>query len=307
MKNRTVLITGAFGFIGQYVASEFKKNNYFVIGIGHGCPTMYELERIGIDDWYESDINFNSLKCITKVPNYIVHCAGNGSVGLSVENPIMDFNKNVNTTLDVLEFIRVCCPEASLIYLSSAAVYGAKEDNIINENDYLNPVSPYGFHKLTAETLCKSYYHNFGLKIAIVRFFSIFGEGLKKQLLWDACNKIANADKQVVFYGTGSETRDWLYVTDAAKLIVQLIDIKFEFKIINGASGDRVTVKDILNLLKKELNNNEVKIIFNNHQKIGDPKFYHADMNAMFETGWKPEIQLATGLTKYVNWFNHLL
>lgn len=304
---KTVIITGGFGFIGQNIAREFKNNSYHVIAIGHGNPTLAELEKTGIDEWHEANVCLEALKKTSLKANVIVHCAGNGTVGLSITQPLLDFNKNVNTTLEVLEFIRVYCPETSLIYLSSAAVYGAKDDKIINENDLLNPVSPYGFHKLAAETICKSYSNNFGLKIAIVRFFSIYGEGLQKQLLWDASNKIMKADSQVDFYGTGEETRDWLYVTDAAKLIAHLTGMEFKFLILNGAYGDRVTVKEVLSILLKELNKTEIEIVFNNKEKVGDPKYYLADMVSAFETGWKPEIKLSDGLKKYANWFNSII
>ncbi len=88
---------------------------------------------------------------------------------------------------------------------------------------------------------------------------------------------------------------------------MKLSQINFEFQIINGASGEKITVKEILNLIKKDLNKNEIEIVFNNQQKIGDPKYYHADMHTMFEKGWKPEIQLSVGLKKYTNWFSHLI
>lgn len=305
--NKIVIITGGYGFIGQNVAHEFKNNYYHVIAIGHGNPTFAELEKAGIDEWHEADISLEALKKTSFKANLIVHCAGNGAVGLSISQPLLDFNKNVNTTLDVLEFIRVYCPETALIYLSSAAVYGTKEDKIINENDFLNPVSPYGFHKLAAETVCKSYSINFGLKIAIVRFFSIYGEGLQKQLLWEASNKILRADKQVEFYGSGEETRDWLYVKDAAKLISHLTKINFKFLILNGAYGERVTVKEVLNILLKELNKTEIEIVFNNQEKLGDPKYYLADMNMAFETGWKPRIQLSNGIKSYASWFKQMI
>ena len=299
----TVIITGGLGFIGRNVAKLFNDKNYFVIGIGHGKATQEELAKIGIDEWHQADISLDALKKITKKANVLIHCAGGSTVGISLSDPRLDYHKTVNSTLEVIEFIRTCCPDTSLIYLSSAAVYGSKADNLIYEDESSNPVSPYGFHKLASESICKSYATCFGIKVAIIRLFSIYGEGLMKQLLWEASNKIVKANNRVVFYGSGEETRDWLHITDAAKLIYHLANMDFQYLVLNGAYGERVSVKHILERLLNEFNRNDVELIFNNEHKEGDPKYYNASMDKVLATGWKPEIGLSGGLSDYAKWF----
>jgi UDP-glucose 4-epimerase len=302
--NKTVIITGALGFIGQKIAKEFKRNNYFVIGIGHGAVSGTQMKEMGIDEWHEADLTLEALKSISRPSDIIIHCAGGSTVGISLTNPYLDYHKTVNSTLELLEYIRLYSPNTSIIYLSSAAVYGAKKDELIKEDDNLTPVSPYGFHKLASESICKSYAHCFGIKVAVVRLFSIYGEGLTKQLLWDACNKIvASTEKDVLFYGTGDETRDWLHVNDVAELVCHLANMKFSFLVLNGAYGKRFTVNEILNMLLAELNIPGKEIVFNNHSKEGDPKYYHSDMESVLTTGWRPKIDLDNGLKNYVKWF----
>ncbi|RYU93728.1 NAD-dependent epimerase/dehydratase family protein [Emticicia agri] len=305
--NRRVIITGGLGFIGQNIARQFKDKNYNVIAIGHNKVSEQELSRIGIDEWYEGDINLNILNTISLKPDLIIHCAGGSTVGGSLNNPYLDFHKTVNSTLDVLEYIRLFSPKTLLIYLSSAAVYGNKNDNMINEEDDLNPVSPYGFHKLAAENLCKSYASNFNVKVAIVRLFSIYGEGLKKQLLWEASKKIIASENEVIFFGTGEETRDWLHVKDVARLIEHIANIQFQFIVLNGGYGERIPVKQVLFTLLNELERNDLKIIFNNQNKPGDPMYYYANINKIKELGWVPEIDLSIGLSNYVKWFKNTI
>ncbi|TKT87648.1 NAD-dependent epimerase/dehydratase family protein [Dyadobacter frigoris] len=305
--NKIVIITGAIGFIGQNIAKEFKQNNYYVIGIGHGFVSPVRLKSMGIDEWYESDLSMVALLKITKRPDLIVHSAGGSTVGKSIDNPYLDYHKTVNSTLELLEYIRLHTPTTPIIYLSSAAIYGAKEDIIIHEQDNPNPVSPYGFHKLASESICKSYSQCFGIKVAIVRLFSIYGEGLTKQLLWDACNKIINADKDVLFYGTGHETRDWLHVKDVASLVRHLASTEFSFLVLNGGCSNKTTVKDILELLVLELDRKDVKIVFNGLVKEGDPKFYHAGIEEALNIGWRPTLPIETGIKNYVKWFKNYL
>lgn len=215
MNDKTVLITGAAGFIGRYAAYEFSRNGWYVSGIGWG--EWPDCNSYGLSAWNNSDVNITSLLEFADKPDVIVHCAGGASVGFSVEHPAADFDMTVRTTSHVLEFIRLHSPATRLVYPSSAAVYGQVKNLPITEDTPLNPMSPYGLHKQMAESLCQLYSLQFGVLSAVVRLFSIYGNGLHKQLLWDACQKFSSGKN--IFFGTGKEVRDWLHVEDAARLL----------------------------------------------------------------------------------------
>lgn len=304
---KSVLVTGAYGFLGRYVSKAFHNENYHVSGIGHGKWHSYEYNQWGIQDWYESTITFEALMNLNRTFDIIIHCGGSGSVSFSYQNPFEDFQKSVQSTLALLEYIRLQAKPCHFIYPSSPAVQGDLGDIKIKEDDPSNPVSPYGFHKKAAEELCYSYSKNFGLRVSIIRYFSIYGIGLQKQLLWDACLKIKNASNEVVFFGTGEETRDWIYVTDAAKLVLKVAqNIKENMNVINGGTGIRTTVGDTINLLVN-LYGKGVNVKFNQVVKPGDPRFYHADISKALNIGWKQEINLNEGLKHYLNFFKNLL
>lgn len=304
---KTVLITGAFGFLGRYAAKRFKQDGYRVVGIGHGKWHTHEYNQWGIDEWYESTITFEAIINTNQSFDIIVHCGGSGSVGFSYQNPYEDFQKSVQSTLSLLEFIRLRNPNCHFIYPSSPAVQGDLGDKEITEDDPSNPVSPYGFHKRAAEELCLSYNKNFNLKISIIRYFSIFGEGLQKQLLWDACLKIKNSENEIMFFGTGEETRDWIYVEDASSLMIFIAkNEKNKLSIINCGSGIRTTIKDTLNQLV-EIYNKKVNIQFNHVVKPGDPRYYHADITKALNLGWKPTVTFEEGLKRYLIFFKQLV
>ncbi len=299
----TVLITGAHGFLGRYSSFTFKKNNWRVIGIGHGHWGFETPANYGIDKWIEADINFYTLAEINEKLDCVVHCAGGSSVGYSVQYPLQDFNKTVTTSINLLEYIRIHQPQAKFIYPSSAAVYGKKNNTAICETDTLSPISPYGFHKKVVEELCASYSINFSLSIRIIRFFSIYGPGLKKQLLWDACNRLSSAKGDLLFFGTGLETRDWVHVKDAANLIFKLASIAApNIIILNGGTGKTRTTQQILNRLSTLFKNN-TDIVFNNRSREGDPKHYQADISNTEKYNWNPKNNVEDGLKEYVQWF----
>jgi UDP-glucose 4-epimerase len=302
MKRNTVLITGGFGFLGRAIARRFKQLDFRVIGIGRGHWAPEESLNRGFDVWLNAGVTLSSLMTIKEQFDLIVHCAGNGSVGYSMTNPLQDFNKTVQSTADLLEYVRLTGSGASIVYPSSAGVYGAKADTPIKEIDELNPISPYGVHKRVAEELLASYSRSYGIKVAVIRFFSIYGPGLTKQLLWDASAKLRSAGgSPAIFWGTGEETRDWIFSEDAAELVVAVSKGAHTFTILNGASGIRTTVRETLRELSLALDI-EVELKFNDSVRAGDPRFYHADVSKSINLGWKPRFSLADGIERYVKW-----
>lgn len=301
---KSVLVTGGYGFLGRATANRLKRNGYRVQGIGNGRWDREEFRGHGFDEWLDAGVSMSSLMTLGSKFDLIVHCAGNGSVGYSNDNPLQDFQKSVEGTAELLEFIRLENPSALLVYPSSAGVYGQKKDSPIMETDPLAPISTYGYHKRIAEQLCENYVRNYGLRISVVRFFSIYGPGLTKQLLWDACLKLSAVGSEAVFWGTGDETRDWIHVDDAALTIAALAEESEPPVVINGATGDRVTVREVLNLLKESLESN-VPVKFNGSVRIGDPRFYHADVTKMRELGIRPTVALRAGIEEYAAWFRN--
>jgi UDP-glucose 4-epimerase len=296
----TVLITGGFGFLGRANALRFKGEGWRVVGIGRGRWAPEEASARGFDRWLDAGVSMSSLMTLDERFDLVVHCAGNGSVGYSLSNPLQDFYKTVQGTADLLEYLRVTASQALVIYPSSAGVYGAKDDAPIRESDPPNPISPYGFHKKIAEDLLTSYSRSYGIRVAIIRFFSIYGPGLTKQLLWDASSRLRGSGP-AVFWGTGDETRDWIHCDDAAALVMQVARTHEPFTLINGAGGRRVTVRETLSLLKAALGVDR-PIEFNGVVREGDPRFYFADTSRATALGWRPRVELADGLSAYARW-----
>lgn len=298
---KRVLITGAAGFLGRHVSKAFKESGALTCGIGHGDLGREELKSWGLDEWFQADVTLGNLVATGREFDVIVHCAGSGSVSFSLQEPMADFQRTVESTLAVLEFMRLKNPEAHLIYPSSPAVQGDGDGKPLRETDPCKPVSPYGVHKKISEDLCRSYEASFGLQSTVVRFFSIYGEGLKKQLLWDAANKLLQNGREACFWGTGDEVRDWIHVEDAASLALFLSGASCCPSLVNGGSGRPHTISEILLLLRRFLGVSS-SISFNNRTRKGDPRYYCADTSLLNSLSWEPFVSLEDGLFRYAEW-----
>jgi len=298
---KTILITGAKGFLGSSVAKHFKNLGYETYGIGHGGLSIEESQNIGLNYWKKDDISIKSILEFDQQFNLVVHCGGSGSVGFSVEYPYEDFKKTVSGTLEVLEYMRLYNNEAHLIYPSSPAVQGEHPNTPIKESFIGKPASPYGYHKKIAEDLCRSYSEKYNLKVSVIRLFSVYGEGLKKQLLWDAYKKIQKAHNKVTFLGTGEETRDFIHIEDVLTIIYQLLTTNKKFIIINGGTGNKYTIKNVIKMIR-DLVNTDIDIFFNNQVNVGNPIYYWADLEKLKQYSFESKVTLDEGIKSFITW-----
>ena len=302
---KKILITGAKGFIGSNAAKYFKRLGFRTYGIGRGELSVKASNDIGIDYWKNSEISIKDILDFDEDFDVIIHCAGSGSVSFSVENPYQDFKNTVNGTLEVLEYIRLYNFRAHLIYPSSPAVQGECKNSPIKEEYKGKPLSPYGYHKRIAEDLCQSYNQKYNIKISIVRLYSVYGKGLRKQLLWDAFHKIKQAKDEVTFFGTGNEIRDFIHVEDALFIFETLFKNPERFIIINGGTGHKSTVKSIVEMIR-DLVDNSIKIKFDNKVNEGNPSYYCADTIKLEQYGIKVQSKLSQEIKNYINWTKNL-
>ena len=304
LDGQKILITGTYGFLGKFLANKFSKLGAKIYGIGHGKLSSQELIDNGITNYVCNDLKISTLKETCEKPNKIIHCASSASVPYSVLYPKEDFERNVNSTLEVLEFMRLYASDAQLVIPSSAAVYGQKEKFPISVNAKINPVSPYGNSKRIAEMLSKFYAGHFKLKISIVRFFSLYGPGLKKQLLWDACKKAISGNN--TYHGTGLEKRDWVFIEDAASLILLALEnASVSMPILNGGTGEAISIKELLIFLYKELGCDS-RPRFSGTVREGDPLYFESDIKESLALGWKPNTLWKDGVLEYVKWFKSI-
>jgi len=301
-----VLITGALGFLGKNIAKRFASEGHYIIGCGRGGIKNEKYYEYGISKWYEGNIDLSMLSSISEVPELIVHCAGSGSVSRSIIDPYNDFNDSVISTVNILEYARIKAPDALFIYPSSPSVNGLHDNTPISITDPTFPISPYGHHKNICEGICRFYNNAYDQRISIIRFFSVYGKGLTKQLLWDACKKIKTG-AQLCFFGTGDETRDYIYIDDAVELVFTVSKKHNTSKLLifNCGNGVAYSTSYILNELSV-LFEIPSTYYFTGIVREGDPMYYLANISESLALGWTPKVKMNDGLAAYVEWFKTL-
>lgn len=312
----TVWVIGARGFLGRHASACFAQAGYSVAGLGLGAPEDVAVDELplmrvaGRLAWVEAAISteaLDALQRLTGQPDIVLHAAGSGAVGPSFTDPLRDFRLAVETTAIVLDHLRRQAPRSRFVLPSSAAVYGVQSAGPIDESVAPNPVSPYGAHKLAAEALCRGANAAFGQKISIIRYFSLYGPTLRKQLLFDLGQKLQKAPARLSMSGTGNETRDLLHAQDAASLamLAGTVNDDTSFLIVNGGTGRAVSVREVCESLARALGL-ATTFDFNGEVRPGDPPHLCAGTRELAALGFIPRHDLDDGVATYAAWLQKI-
>lgn len=294
-----ILIIGSKGFIGSNIYLYYSKLSNISV---FGCdiyPIADDTEK-----YFYIDKNNPNYEIIFKNHQFdvCINASGLGNVSLSFLEPHNDFLLNSANVVKILDAIRVHNNNCKFVNFSSAAVYGNPISLPVKESDLIKPLSPYGFHKSVTEKLCAEYSSFFNIRTCNLRVFSAYGPGLKKQLFWDIYQKSKLYGDIIELFGTGNETRDFIYINDLCEAIHCIINNAiFEGECINVASGTEITIDTASKYICENLAPNK-KIVFNGEIKQGDPLNWRADISSLSSFGFSPVVSIKEGLLNYSKW-----
>lgn len=340
LKNKTVLITGAAGFIGSNLAKRLfatedtikivgidNMNNYYDVSLKEA-----RLKKLSQNDGFifvKGDISDKAT--IEKLfdeykPAIVVNLAAQAGVRYSLENPDAYIQSNIVGFFNILEACRHSYDEGKspvehLVYASSSSVYGGNTKIPFSTDDKVDlPVSLYAATKKSNELMAHSYSKLYGIPATGLRFFTVYGPaGRPDMALFKFTDKLVKGDK-IQIYNYGNCKRDFTYVDDIVTGVVNVmqatpdeISTGAKYKVYNIGNNKPENLLDFVDILQQELVAQKVlpaDFDFEAHKELlpmqpGDVEATYADVTDLMEDfGFKPSTDLRDGIHRFAVWYH---
>ncbi len=308
-RDKVLLVTGGAGFIGSNFI-HYMLNNYPDCKIVNLDKLTYagnldNLKDVENDQRYEfihGDIRDKELvQKIYKKVHGVVHLAAE----THVDRSIMDAGEFVLTDVFGSFVLFEAMKSANIeffIHVSTDEVYGSRDQGFFNEEDPLNPSSPYAASKAGADRLAYSYMVTYDLPIIILRPSNNFGPYQYPEKFIPLFVTNALEDENLPLYGKGTNIRDWLYVEDNCRAIEIVMGNGKLGEVYNVGANNEVKnidiAKRIVTLLKKP--EDLIKFV---SDRLGHDKRYALDCGKIHALGWKPEKIFEEALAFTIRWY----
>jgi UDP-glucuronate 4-epimerase len=309
------LVTGGAGFIGSHVCERLLQD-------GHRVWAFDDL-----NDFYDPQIKRRNLceiesagkpfaffpgnlcdpaalaELFSSVPfDQVIHLAARAGVRPSLEQPALYQRVNVEGTVNLLESARKSGVKKITI-ASSSSVYGVNAKVPFSESDPIfSAVSPYAASKLACEALGHTWHHVYGMDVAMLRFFTVYGPRQRPDLAIHKFTRLIDAGRPIPVFGDGSTARDHTHISDILEGILACTRQEFGFQIFNLGESQTVKLSELIALIEKALG--KTAIIDRQPLQPGDVPVTCADISkARAQLGYQPRIQVAEGIPLFVDWF----
>ncbi|MEQ5808615.1 NAD-dependent epimerase [Alteromonas sp. NFXS44] len=330
-----VLVTGAAGFIGSFVAAQLTERGDEVVGIDNlndyydvslkearlervsSLPSghLFTFIKMGVEDRAAMEALFAEHKF-----DKVVHLAAQAGVRYSLENPHAYIDANIVGFMNVLEGCRHNQVK-HLVYASSSSVYGANESMPFAVEDNVDhPVSLYAASKKANELMAHTYSHLYGLPTTGLRFFTVYGPWGRPDMALFLFTKAILEDKPIKVFNYGNHRRDFTYIDDIVEGVIATLDndaktddswsgkspnpgsSKAPWKVYNIGAQTPVHLLTYIETLEKALGKEAEKEML--PMQKGDVPDTYADVEALVkDTGYRPSTDIDTGIAKFVGWY----
>lgn len=302
-----VLITGGAGFIGSHIADQFAKAGHELAVLDNfSTGKRHQVHRDS--KLYEGDLlDLTFLQASLKdfQPDLISHQAAHIFVTQSVEKPQHDLEINAIGTINLLEANKSLKNPAKLVYgTSGGAMYGAATNGALTEDSAIAPLSPYGLSKYVGETYVWLYRRLYQLPATVLRYANVYGprqDPHGEAGVFAIFSERMHRHEQVVIFGDGSATRDYVYVEDVARANL-LAATQAEGEACNIGTGISTSTQQVFESLKTEFNY-QLDPIYKPLRpgELQDSKLAITKAKAVLN--WKPEVKLSEGCRLTANWY----
>jgi UDP-glucuronate 4-epimerase len=317
LTGKRVLLTGGAGFIGSHVAEVLlargdevlivdEVNDYYDVRLKRANLKRLQ-ERWGDDRLrvYEGDVcnePFISKIFESEKPRWVVHLAARAGVRPSIQDPFIYIHSNVEATTRLLELARTHGNE-HFVFASSSSVYGGSKNEVFSEADVVDfPVSPYAATKKACELMSYTYHHLYGLNVAGLRFFTVYGpRGRPDMAPFKFVDRVSRG-VEIQQFGDGSSSRDYTYIDDIVDGVVRSMDRPLGYQIYNLGNGNPVGLKHFIGIVEEATGKKaNIRVL---PDQPGDVPRTAADISkARRLLGYEPKVAFADGIHRLAEWY----
>lgn len=317
-----IIVTGGAGFIGSHVVCSLLSeeseghqvtviddfNDFYDPAIKKANVACFkghvEVKTADLRDWNAIRDLFEQVR-----PHAVIHLAARAGVRPSIADPKLYIDTNITGTFNILEAARLSgCQK--IIFASSSSVYGLSKTVPFREDlPILQTLSPYAATKIAGEQLCGNYVNLHGMRIACLRFFTVYGPGQRPDLAIHCFTDAIEQGRPIKQFGDGSTRRDYTYIDDIVQGVLGALSyVDGEgplFEIFNLGENETTTLAKLIALIEKALGKQAV--IERLPEQKGDMPLTAADITkARTLLGYAPHTRIRDGIPKFVAWYREL-
>ena len=319
-----VMVTGAAGFIGSWLAEALLEEGHDVLGVdcfvdfyprGYKEANLNHLNEWSSFDFVEADLSEAGPELLRDWLDdypFVSHQAAQAGVRTSWGSRFEDYTRhNILATQRLLDAATET-PVRRFVYASSSSVYGRVAEFPLREDGRTLPVSPYGVTKLAGENLTALYHLNYGVPAVALRYFTVYGPRQRPDMAFHRLIKSILREEPFPLYGDGSQSRSFTYVADVVRANLAALftfqdkePVPFLGEAINVGGGSRATLSEVISLVEDSIGK-RARLHRLDAQK-GDVDRTEADLSRAGEwLGYEPRTSLAAGLEAEVQWMRRL-
>lgn len=311
---RSVFVTGGYGLLGSWLVKGLDAHGARVTVLKRDgvVASALELEgterRVNVVRGDVGDLALMERVLAEYEVDTVFHLAAQSIVGVGNRSPLSTFETNVRGTWIVLEACRRVGVEAVIVAASDKA-YGMQDDLPYRESHALQPRSPYEVSKAATDMIARSYWHTYGLPVAVTRLANLYGGGdLNLSRLVPEAALAAIDGRSPVIRSDGTLQRDFLYVEDAVAAYRAICDLVYEGRGAGeafNAGGERpYSVLEVVELTCRVAGSDIAPEVRGNGTPPGEIPCQWVDSAKLRGlSGWAPQVSLEEGLTRTVDWY----
>jgi len=312
--NKSVLITGAAGFIGSHLTETLLKQDNFLVLIDNfnDYYSGKEEQLKKILNSYEQNREYKLIKAdlvenstfkrINHEVDYVFHLAAQAGVRYSIDNASEVTSNNIVGTVNVFEYASKMTSIKKVIYASSSSVYGNPLYTPVDEDHPKNPISPYAVSKLCGENYANLYFKEYSLPVTSLRFYTVYGPRSRPDMAISKFFTLMLQNKEIVIYGNGTQKRDFTYISDIINgLILAGENDKSSGETFNLGWSNPISVNELADKMYGIVKA-ERKIRYIENQK-GDVNVTHSNISKASKIlNFKPKVTIEVGLESQHEW-----